>query len=290
MKKSFREQMEVVINERHSSDDAKYKKQKLDKATTPAAETLITYIRQWNFGSRNIALGRLLECDRWTNEGTLTLERNHKGKPYPVKLPLSFAYERYMYGDQKRQYFPMYSFVRGVNNIPANLTDDWAAELKGMFFDLCRVPLNDVKLIALGKWVKSLGANNPHAIAGWERNVTEWQDAIKAINAYVKDRDGWQHLDSTNLQKPESKREMSKVLDDILANADAVKEPAFKALKEQSRRDRIRQDATHARNSIKELKGFFQKYGVDIPNAAILLGGIVDDVESQCLTSPITPV
>jgi hypothetical protein len=48
--KTFREQMAVVIEERHSSESANSKKRHLDEATTPAAQTLITYIRQSPLG------------------------------------------------------------------------------------------------------------------------------------------------------------------------------------------------------------------------------------------------
>jgi hypothetical protein len=148
------------------------------------------------------------------------------------------------------------------------------------------VTLQDFKLIALGKWIKSYSSSNPHAIAGWDRDVSEWKSTQAAINAFAAARGkGWEHLNSDHVQAPIHKKEMSDVLSDILAGADAIKEPAFKAIKEQARRDRIRQDATYARNSIKELKGFFQKYGVEIPNAIGLLGGIIDDVEKQVLTS-----
>lgn len=277
--------MEVVIKERHSSDDAVYQKRKLKEATTPAAETLITYIRQWNFGSCNIALGRLLECDRWQKDGTLALERDFKGKPYPCKLPLSFAYERYMYGDQRRQYYPN-SLASRIKLIPANITPDWAEHLQGMFFDMQRVSLKEFKLIALGKWVKSYGGSNPHAIAGWDRYVSEWKETQAAIDAFVVGKGkGWGHLTTENLQKPAGKVEMSKVLCDILANADAVVEPAFKALQEQARRDRIRQDATMARNDIKGLKGFCQKYGVALPPELEALGKLINDTESQTLST-----
>lgn len=274
--KSFREQLQSVMQKRDKEIDP----QKFKEATTPAAQTLITYIRQWNFGSRDIALGRLLECDRWTDKGTLELECGHKGKPYPLKLPLSLAYERYMYGDQTYQFFPSYRFVAGIKNIPDNLTDDWAAELKGMFFDMGRLTVDDVKLISLGKWVKSLGSNNPHAIAGWNRNVTEWQDAQKAIDNYCLGRKDWENLRSANLQDPLHKQEMSKVLSDILTNADAIVEPAFKALKEQEKRDRIRQEATFARNNVKDLKAFFQKYNI----ASSILDVIVNLISNTELT------
>ncbi len=289
MKKTFREQMKAVIAERHSSDDAESQKRHLDEATTPAAETLITYIRQWNYGSRNIALGRLLETNRWTDKGTLALEADHRGKQYPVKLPMSFAYERYMYGDQQRQYYPN-SLAGHIKDIPANVMQDWAEEIQGLFYDINKVSLKEFKLIALGKWVKSYGASNPHAIAGWDRDVSEWKETQAAINAFVVTKGkGWAHLTTENLQKPAAKVEMSKVLTDILANADAIVEPAFAAIRKQFRRDRIREDATHARNDIKGLKGFFQKYGVSIDRFShilTLLGGIVDDTESQVLQKP----
>ena len=131
--------------------------------------------------------------------------------------------------------------------------------------------------------MKSLGSTNPHAIAQWEREVSEFKAVQEAINAFVVTRKGWEYLTTDNLQDFKHKVEMSKVLTDILANADAVVEPAFKAIKEQFRRDKIRQDATYARNSIKELKGFFQKYATPIPNALTLLSGIINDVESQTL-------
>jgi hypothetical protein len=157
-------------------------------------------------------------------------------------------------------------------------------EIKGLFNDIQRVSMKEFKLIALGKWVKSYGVSNPHAIAGWDRDVSEWEAVQKDINAFVSTKgDGWAYLTTTHLQEPLSKKEMSDVLEDILANADAIKEPAFKAIKEQYRRERIREDATHARNRIKDVKAFFQKYGVEIPNALTLLGGIINDVESQVL-------
>jgi hypothetical protein len=39
-----------------------------------------------------------------------------------------------------------------------------------------------------------------------------------------------------------------------------------------------------ARNEIKRLKGFFQKYGTVEPAALALLSGIINDMESQTLT------
>ncbi len=285
--KSFQEQLWPVIQERHRSDDEASQKRHLKEASTPAAETLMTYIRQWNSGSYNIALGRLLECDRWQKDGTLALECDHKGKPYPVKLPLSFAYERYMYGDQQKQYYPN-SLAYHIKDIPANITPDWAEHVQSLFYDIQKVPLREFKLIALGKWVKCYGASNPHSIAGWDRDISEWKDTQAQIDAFVRGKGkGWEHLTTEHLQRPSAKVEMSKVLCDILANADAIVEPAFKALKEQARRDRIRQEATYARNNVKELKGFFQKYGLGVSafNALTDLGKVINDTESQTLSA-----
>jgi hypothetical protein len=278
--KSFRDQIIAVMKQRNTGE---VRTKDVDECSTSAAQTLMTYIRQWNFASRNTALGRLLECDRWTKEGTLSLETNWKtGKPYPCKLSLDIGYQRYRYGDQTAQWFPNMAANR-IKLIPDNVTEDWAAELKEMFADINRMPLNDFKLISLGKAVKSIGGSNPHAIAQWEREVSEFKAVQAAIDAFVVTRKGWEYLTTANMQNPKHGQEMSKVLCDILAKADAAKEPAFKALKEQHRRDNIRRDATYARNNVKELKGFFQKYATLEPAAISLLSGIIDDVESHTL-------
>jgi hypothetical protein len=212
------------------------------------------------------------------------LERDFKGKDYPFELPLEEAWERYCYGDQQQQYFPN-SLASRIKAIPENVTEDWAKEIKDLFNDMGKMPFAAVKIIALGKNAKTYGVGNPHGFANWDRMLSEWKETIEEIDKFVVTRKGWEHLTSENLQNPKHREGMSKVLSDILANADAIVEPSFKAIREQSRRDRIREDATHARNEIKELKGFFQKYATPVPNALELVGKIINDVESQTLNT-----
>lgn len=278
-RKTFEQQLLPILKERFRNDESDVKRH-LKEASTPAAQTLIKYMRQWEYKSRNIALSRLIECRRWNDKGEFVLERDFKGKEYPTKVPLWMAWEWYVYGDQRQEVMPSFTFDY-VKQLPDNMTEDWQEEVKGLFRDINRRPLSEFKLIAIGKAVKSLGANNPYAVAQWERNVNDFKKAQEAINAYVKDRKGWDYLTTENLQNPKHSKEMSKVLGDILAKADEIKEPAYKAIREQDRKMHIRQDATGARNDIKTLKGFFQKYSEPVPNALILVEGIVGDVESR---------
>lgn len=285
MKKTFREQMLAVIQDRYKEPDQV--KRYLAEVNNPAAETLITYIRQWPslHKSRNQALTRLLECDRWNDKGELVLERNHKGKVYPNRLPLDIAYDWYRYGDQTKQVFPMYSFPKAVDRIPKKIQKDWEAEIKELFADINTMSVNAFKLVALGTWVKRYGLTNPHAMAGWDRNVSEFQDAQKAIDAFVVTRKGWEHYRTENMQNPSHKEGLSKVLQDILVKAGEAVEPAIKAITEQDRRMNIRQDAHRAKSQVKSLSKFFASYKQPVPNALELLEGIISDVENQTLTS-----
>jgi len=284
MKKTFREQMAIVIAERYRND-TQMAKRYLKEATTHAAETLITYIRQWpeQHKSRNQALGRLLERQRWNDQGELVLDTNHRGRAYPAKLPLAMAYEWYQFGDQNKQFYPMYSFADGVNSIPANAKKDWMEEIQGLFMDINRMSLGAFKAICLGKWVKSYGTSNPHTFSNWEREVSEFTKAQEAINRFVATRNGWEYISTENMQNPTHKAEMSKVIMDILAKADEAVEPAVKAIREQDRQMYIRQDATRARNNVKYLRDFFKKYAQPNPNALELVAGIINDVEAQTL-------
>lgn len=279
--------MKVVIKERWRSTDDKYLKSKLDEATTPAAETLITYIRQWpdQYKSRNQALGRLLECDRWNDKGELVLECDFKGRPYPMELPLDMAYEAYQFGDQRQTFFPMYSFPDGVKRIPENVTEDWADEIKGLFHDINKLTLSAVKIISLGKQVKCYGVNNPHAFAHWDRIVSEWKDAQAAIDAFAATRKGWEYLTIANIQNPKHSEEMSKVITELLAKADEIVEPSVKAIREQDRKMYIGQDATVARNDVKTLRAFFKKYGAVESASEVLetLSNKINNVESVAL-------
>lgn len=288
MNKSFREQMIVVLNERYPDPSGEEMKRYLAESTTPTAETLITYIRQWpeQQSSRNQALGRLLECDRWNDRGELTLEANHKGKPYPARLPLAMAYEWYQFGDQRRQFFPAYNFPSALKRIPANATEDWVEEIKGLFNDINRASVSAIKIISLGRCVKMLGVGNPHAYAQWNRQISEWTDAQNAINEFVIAREGWKHLTTENLQNPKHKAAMSTILEDILAKADEIVEPSVNAILEQDRRLSIRQDATGARNKVKGLQGFFKSYGHEITSLEFL-SGMINDVEAHNLGKKI---
>jgi hypothetical protein len=230
-----------------------------------------------------------LECRRWNDKGEIVLETDFKGKQYPIRAPLSLAYESYQYGDQRKQFFPSYSFASAVANIPANITKDWEEEIKGLFCDMGKMPLSAVKSICLGKWIKMLGVNNPHAYAGWEREVSDWQAAQKAIDAFVVARKGWEYLVSTNLQDPKHKREMSNVLEDILAKADAVVAPSMDAIREQDRRLNIRRDATSARNDVTSLKTFFSKYGQPPVTAMTVISNLIDGVEKTTLENGRKP-
>jgi hypothetical protein len=281
--------MEVVIRERFKNDDEEHIQEKLNDSTTPAAETLITYIRQWPMPSRNQALARLLEVDRWNDKGQLMLEVDFKGKTYPPKAPLMLAWESYMYGDQSKQFFPMYSFPNAVKRIPENVTEDWAAEIKELFYDMSRVSFKAVRMIALGKMVKQYGISNPHTYVTWQRMVQEWEDAQKAVDAFVVTRKGWEHLTSVNIQNPKHSAKMSKVFEDILAKADEIIEPSHKAIKEQDRRLYIRQDATGARNHVKSLGKFLKKYGASNEVALHHLNDIINILEGETLANkPLT--
>lgn len=284
-KKSFRELLVPVIEERYRND-VESQKRHLKEASTKAAETLITSIRQWpgQYSSRNQALGRFLESDRWNKDGDIVLEKDIKGRPYPLRLPLSLAYEVYIYGDQRKQYYPSFSFPSGLKRIPSNLAEDWVEEIQGLFNDINRMPLKAFKLICLGKWVKSYGTNNPYAIVNWERECNDFEKAQKAIDEFVANRDGWTHLTVDNLQNPKHNVELSKVLTDILANADAIVEPAGKAIREQDRQMNIRQDATQARNSVKRIKEFFISYGTRV-DCLDLVDSNINQTETKCLTS-----
>ena len=283
MKKTFREQLEVIFRERYRSEGEERIQKRLTEVDNPAARTLITYIQQWPMPSRNQALGRLLEVQRWNDSGELVLEVDFKGKTYPPKAPLELAYESYQYGDQRKQYFPMYSFPSALKCIPDNVTEHWEKEIKGMFHDMSFMSLKAIKIIALGKWVKMLGIGNPHTYAGWQRQVSEWEEAQKAIDAFVVNRKGWEYLTSENIQKPIHREEMSKVLEEILFKADEVVEPSFAAIKEQDRRLYIGQDATHARNNVKSLMKFFKKYGEKEDNIFIIIGELIDQTERNNL-------
>lgn len=290
-KKSFKDQLRPILEERFKNSPIEGEvDRQLELATTPSAETLITYIRQWKFQSGQIALGRLLECDRWNKKGELVLEKNFKGKPYPFQLPLAIAWDWYMYGYQGSLYIPNYSFPNCLKRIPDNMTDDWANEIKDLFGEITRTPIGDVKLIILGQCVKSYKATNPHCITWWNRQVEEFIAAQKAVDEFVKNRKGWEHLTVENSQNPKHKLEMSKVLTDILVKADELVEPAIARIKESDRKLYARQDATYARNNIKTLRGFFKKYGNE--DATKLAGGAdlldtlglaIDAVESNAL-------
>jgi hypothetical protein len=223
-----------------------------------------------------------MECrDRWADDGRLVLERDFKGKDYPNRLPLELAYDWYRYGDQRKQFWPMYNFPDGVKRIPDNVTPDWVKQIQGLFFDMGRTPLSAVKIVCLGQEVKSLGVHNAHTFAAYDRMVNEWIAAQKAIDEFCANREGWKHLTSANLQNPEHGKEMSKVLDDILAKADEMVGPSYNAIREQDRRMYARQDATYARNNVKSLGGFFEKYSEPVPECLTLVGGIIDDIESR---------
>lgn len=283
--KTFQQQLLPILTDRFRGHEGDIKRH-LDEASTPAAQTLITYIRQWEFGSRNIALGRLIECERWNDKGELVLERDFKGKSYTTKnVPLAMAWERYVYGDQRQQYIPMYSFASSMKRIPKHIEESWAEEIKGLFYDVNHMSVTAFKIISLGKCVKALGVGNPHTFAQWSREVREFKDAQKAIDDFVVTREDWKHLTTESLQNPKHREEMSKVLEDILAKADSAVEPSMKAIREQDRRLYIRQDATHARNDVKSLGKFFKKYSQPEVNALTLIGGMVDDVEAQTLSA-----
>ncbi len=253
--KTFREQIAKILLERNNeiADD------KLNEATTQAAETLMTYIQQWNAESRNHALCNMLERRQW-QDGKLILDCNFNGKQYPKELPLKIAYERYQYGYQRHQVFPTFSFPDAVKRIPDNLKEDWAEEIKGLFSDINRHSISEIKIISLGKNVKSLGIGNPHTYVHWESQVSYYEQAQNAINSFVENREGWQYLTTANLQDKTRSKEVSKVIEDILASADAAIKPSCEAVKEQDRRLRIRQDATRARNNVIYLQEFFAKY------------------------------
>lgn len=278
--KSFREQLAVVMKER----DKMVSQRDINECSTPAAQTLITYIRQWEFGSRNIALTQLLECDRWSKDGTLVMEKDFKGKAYPFRMSLMQGYEAYRYGDQREQFWPSYSFVRGIKNIPNNLTEDWAKELQGLFFDMGRLSIKAIKLICLGKCVKSYGVGNPYCYATWQREVGEWEEAQKAVDEFVTAKGrGWTHLTSKHLQDPNSHKGFAEEITKILANADAIVEPSIKAIQEADKKMYIRQDATRARNDVKTIKGFFQKYGQPTCEALNVVGEAINLTESEAL-------
>jgi len=284
-RKSFREQMAAVIEKRYKNDSADSKKRYLAEATTPAAETLIINIRQWPslYSSRNQALGHLIESHRWNDKGELVLERNFKGRAYPMELPLHMAYERYRFGDLRHTYFPSFSFSGALKVIPSQIAKDWEAEVKELFQDINGISISAVKIIALGKAVKSLGVGNPYTYVEMDRHVTDWKNAQTAIDAFAMNRKGWEYLTVASLQDPKPKQEMSKVLEDILAKADEVVEPSFKAIREQNRRLYIRQDATGARNHIKSLTGFFKKYGQTDLSGLTPVTELINSLEKQCL-------
>lgn len=287
-KKTFRDQIETILLERATGFPKKVSKRDLDESTTPAAQSLITYIRQWPtlYSCRNDALLHLLESRDWDKNGGMLPGKDYKGKPYPLRLSLELGFERYRYGDQKKSAFPSFSFPSCLKSIPAKIEPSWEVEIQDLFRDINKAPLSAVKIIALGRCVKSLGIGNPHTYAQWDRWVSEWKDAQVAIDAFVVNRKGWENLTTKHLQDPKPRAGFAKELEDILARADAVVEPSFTAIREQDRRLHIRQDATGARNDIKGLKGFFKKYATPIPNAIELLSGIIDDVEAQTLNKP----
>ncbi len=283
----FQKQLLPILEKRFRDNESEVNRH-LKEASTPAAQTLITVIRQWEFASRNIALARLLSCDQWTDKGTMVLERDCKGKPYPLKVPLAMAWDWYVYGDLHEQVVPDYGFAGRIKNIPANVTKDWAEQIKELFHDINRMSLATFKTIILGKCVKSYGVSNPHAFTWWDRQVSEFKDAQKAIDAFVVTRKGWEYLTTENLQNPKHAEEISKVLTDILARADELVEPSQKAIEKRDRELYIRQDATRARNDIKTLTSFFKKYGIDNKSAAralAQLSRVINDAESQTLTN-----
>lgn len=282
MKKSFEDQLLPILKARFRDNDDEVKRH-LKEASTPAAQTLIQYIRQWEFGSRNIALERLIDCNRWNDKGELVLERDFKGKPYPPKVPLAMAWDWYVYGDQREQVIPGYSFAGNVKKIPDNITNDWQVEVKGLFIDINRMPLNTFKIVALGSCVRQFGAQNPYTFTYWDRQSSEFKAAQEAINAFVVTRkdEGWKHLTTTNLQDPKSGKEMSKIISDILARADELVEPSIKAISEANKKMYARQDATRARNDIKTLKGFFKKYGSEPTDALEIVRERIDGIEKS---------
>lgn len=258
-KKTFREQLAVVISKRYPRENIdRY----LDESSTPAAETVINYIRQWpsQYSSKNKAVCRLIECQRLNDKGEFVLEKNFKGHPYPFDQSLKFAWNAFWFGDLQLNVWPMYNFASSIKHIPDNIPADVAELIKDLFLHINKTPLKEAKLIRLGKDVAQYGANNPHTIVNWERVMSEFEKAQKAIDEFVVNRQGWEYLTTENLQNPKHAEEMSKVLCDILAKADEAIEPAFKACADRDRYHHVRQDATRARNYVKHLAEFFQTY------------------------------
>lgn len=282
--KDFQKQLLPILEDRFRGNSSEVKRH-LKEASTPAAQTLITYIRQWGFQSRNIALGRLLETDRWNDDGELVLERNFKGKAYPMRIPLAMAWDWFVYGDQKTEFIPNYSFADSVKKIPANAKETWLEQIQKLFYDINHRSIEEFKIIVFGRTVKSYSLGNPYTYIWYNTQVKEFIAAQTAINEFVMGRKGWEYIQTENLQNPNHKTEMSKVLQDILAKADERVEPAQKQWNESERKMYIRQEATQARNDIKTLTSFFKKYGVTEPSALKMLANIINDVESQALNA-----
>lgn len=59
--KTFREQIAEILLKKYNEID----ESKLNESSTQAAETLMTYIRQWNAESRNHALCNMFERRQW---------------------------------------------------------------------------------------------------------------------------------------------------------------------------------------------------------------------------------
>lgn len=278
--KSFREQIAFIMN--NYAGGGKFASE-IDECATPAAQTLMGHIRRWPLPTGPQAVAAFLTRKNWDKNGNLVDDTDHKGKPYPFRVPLAIAYESYKYGYQKKPYFPSWDFPSAVKSIPENVSPDWAEEIKDLFSSINRMSVHDFKIIALGKQVHGYGSTNPHTFSSWERMTDEFIAAQKAINEFVLTRKGWIHLTTDNLQNPKHKIEMSKVLGDILAKADENVEPARKAIAEQDRRLEIRQDATRARNDVKRILEFFQSYEIDNKDLIDSLKSAITSAEQKVL-------
>jgi len=291
--KTFREQVQEAWLSEHNEITPEC----LDEMTTPAAEACIKKIRQWpgQYPSANSVVQFLLEHNRWDGNVLKDDDCNdidyRTKKPYPYRLPLAMACDRFMYGDQRRFPHPYFAFADKIKFIPDSVTDDWKKLIRSLFWDYTRRTEVEVKILCLGLCVVSSSFSNPHAIARYETMVGEWKDIRTAIDAYCEGREGWNHLTTKSQHEPKRKSEFSNFLEGILMEADRRVAPSYAALKNQERRLKIGNETSRAINNLQEVEGFFQEYpdyATESIGSATKLRELIELTKKTALDAPLT--
>jgi hypothetical protein len=213
----------------------------------PIATDMIEQIRRYPdmYRSKESVLKNMFlqGCYAWKDGVLINEDRSKPDKKYSVGL--EYAKRIYIFGYQNHTpNFANYSTTYSpLFNIPKDIAPEWLKVVEQFVYFINALEEKEYKLYIFNYYTKHYGLNNPNTYTLYSSSIKDFQELRKKTDQIAKDN-GWDWMTLDSLHNPvkvkEHALEMSKMLNEILDEAEGFVDGAKKALQKRDAKDYIR--------------------------------------------------